>query len=422
MLNYFLQFDIVGMMAKRCTDILLAPRPRKTMRIDINSCRSRFLLPYIPDEVMFDVLLRLPSKSLMRFKSVCKAWHAMISSPIFINAHLEWSKLKPSSLLMAPGFYQKQKNGQNIAFLMGLYKYQGGNNNVVHLHDFPRDFPQVLDTWTRPVHCDGLLLVSNMSKKMIIYNPSTREIVSLPKGSRNLHKGTGIGFGFDPRSSKYKVARVFYQRDDKTSMLVCKFEVLTLGTINVWRQTEDPPYPIGKSTPVHVKGAIYWMVSRTSLCPDPPNTLVRFCLTDEKFSLFPCPCNVKPSCLTGLGDELYCGYFFSQPLQLEIWGCSVVGQKPEWTRRCALQIPPDVIKRPVASPLVVFHGKILLLALKKVYKYDIQACKLEKIPLVVEDFMCYDRENNMYQTYSKKEVMDFHLFNYVESLVSIREF
>lgn len=205
-------------------------------------------------------------------------------------------------------------------------------------------------------------------------------------------------------------------------MLVCKFEVLTLGTINVWRQTEDPPYPIGKSTPVHVKGAIYWMVSRTSLCPDPPNTLVRFCLTDEKFSLFPCPCNVKPSCLTGLGDELYCGYFFSQPLQLEIWGCSVVGQKPEWTRRCALQIPPDVIKRPVASPLVVFHGKMLLLALKKVYKYDIQACKLEKIPLVVEDFMCYDRENNMYQTYSKKEVMDFHLFNYVESLVSIREF
>lgn len=212
MLNYFLQFDIVGMMAKRCTDILLAPRPRKTKRIDINSCRSRFLLPYIPDEVMFDVLLRLPSKSLMRFKSVCKAWHAMISSPIFINAHLEWSKLKPSSLLMAPGFYQKQKNGQNIAFLMGLYKYQGGNNNVVHLHDFPRDFPQVLDTWTRPVHCDGLLLVSNMSKKMIIYNPSTREIVSLPKGSRNLHKGTGIGFGFDPRSSKYKVARVFLSK------------------------------------------------------------------------------------------------------------------------------------------------------------------------------------------------------------------
>lgn len=88
----------------------------------------------------------------------------------------------------------------------------------------------------------------------------------------------------------------------------------------------------------------------------------------------------------------------------------------------ALQIPPDVIKRPVASPLVVFHGKMLLLVLKKVYKYDIQACKLEKIPLVVEDFMCYDRENNMYQTYSKKEVMDFHLFNYVESLVSIRKF
>uniref|UniRef100_J3NBM7 F-box domain-containing protein n=1 Tax=Oryza brachyantha TaxID=4533 RepID=J3NBM7_ORYBR len=321
------------------------------MQINSNSCRSRSTLPYIPDDVMFNIVLRLPSRSLIRFKYVCKAWHAIISSQFFVHAHLEQSKLKPSSVLMAPGFYKKHRNGQNFAFLMGLYKYQG-NNIMQHLHDFPYDFPQVLDTWSHPVHCNGLLFVSDMKDKMLIYNPSTTEVVSLPNGSPNLYKGRGHGFG-DNHNKRYKVTRVYYQRDYETLLLTCKCEVLTLRT-NAWRQMEDPPYPIG--SPVYVKGAIYWMVSRTSLHPEPPNnTLVQFCLTEERFSLLSRPCNMKPSCLTQVGDELYCGFFISEGLSLEIWRCSF-GQKPKWTQHCAIQIPPYAIKRPVASPLVAFHG------------------------------------------------------------------
>ncbi|XP_052166919.1 putative F-box protein At3g52320 [Oryza glaberrima] len=102
-----------------------------------------------------------------------------------------------------------------------------------------------------------VLLISTRKHKMMICNPSTREIVSLPEGSHSLCGGMGLGFGFDPHSNKYKVARAFYQRDYPTTRQVCKFEVLTLGT-DAWRQTEDPPYPIDRLTPVHVKGAIYW--------------------------------------------------------------------------------------------------------------------------------------------------------------------
>uniref|UniRef100_I1QPD8 F-box associated domain-containing protein n=1 Tax=Oryza glaberrima TaxID=4538 RepID=I1QPD8_ORYGL len=121
----------------------------------------------------------------------------------------------------------------------------------------------------------------------------------------------GLGFGFDPHSNKYKVARAFYQRDYPTTRQVCKFEVLTLGT-DAWRQTEDPPYPIDRLTPVHVKGAIYW------------------------------------------------------------------------------KIPPDLVMNHFVEipPLVVFHRRKLLLASNKVYRYDIQTCKLEKIASTFEDFTC----------------------------------
>jgi F-box interacting protein len=148
-------------------------------------------------------------------------------------------------------------------------------------------------------------------------------LFSYQKSVATFAQAQGLGFGFDPHSNKYKMARAFYQRDYPTTRQVCKFEVLTLGT-NAWRQTEDPPYPIDRLTPVHVKGAIYWKVCRTPLCPYPPKTFLRFCLTDEKFSLFPCPpCSVKPYCFTEVEGELCCACFYSWTLELEIWTCSV---------------------------------------------------------------------------------------------------
>jgi hypothetical protein len=45
--------------------------------------------PELSEEIIVEeILVRLPVKSLVRFKSVCKAWRATISDPIFIRAHL----------------------------------------------------------------------------------------------------------------------------------------------------------------------------------------------------------------------------------------------------------------------------------------------------------------------------------------------
>ncbi|KAL6204269.1 hypothetical protein ACLB2K_021537 [Fragaria x ananassa] len=40
------------------------------------------------DAVIFDILSRLPPKSLLRFRCVCKAWRTLISDPYFIKEHL----------------------------------------------------------------------------------------------------------------------------------------------------------------------------------------------------------------------------------------------------------------------------------------------------------------------------------------------
>ncbi|XP_061371664.1 F-box/kelch-repeat protein At3g23880-like [Gastrolobium bilobum] len=50
-------------------------------------------------DVIHEILLRLPVKSLVRFKSVCKSWHSLISDPHFANSHYELSAAPSHKLL-----------------------------------------------------------------------------------------------------------------------------------------------------------------------------------------------------------------------------------------------------------------------------------------------------------------------------------
>jgi F-box interacting protein len=43
---------------------------------------------FIPDDVVFDILIRFPVKSLIRFRCVSKSYNSTITSPIFITKHL----------------------------------------------------------------------------------------------------------------------------------------------------------------------------------------------------------------------------------------------------------------------------------------------------------------------------------------------
>jgi hypothetical protein len=79
----------------------LPPRKERTICISPIKPFPRLGLRYITHDLIPNILIRLPPRSVACFRSVCKDWLAAISDSQFVDAHLKAAKQRPS-LLMLP--------------------------------------------------------------------------------------------------------------------------------------------------------------------------------------------------------------------------------------------------------------------------------------------------------------------------------
>ncbi|KAK6135181.1 hypothetical protein DH2020_031077 [Rehmannia glutinosa] len=151
------------------------------------------------DDLLTEIFLWLPAKSLIRFKLVCKQWFSLISSQYFFNRrtlHHRRYKPEPTLLLGLPE--------TSYYFHLKFRKY--GEKLV------PYNFSIPLTEQTILSFCNGLFLlqrrnVENPLKHCQIYNPATKQSrkILLNINHRN---GTvmGLSLAFDPlKSPHYKI-------------------------------------------------------------------------------------------------------------------------------------------------------------------------------------------------------------------------
>uniref|UniRef100_A0ACD5UL81 Uncharacterized protein n=1 Tax=Avena sativa TaxID=4498 RepID=A0ACD5UL81_AVESA len=259
----------------------------------------------LPEELVLEILIRLPVKSLRRFKCVSKAWRATISDPSFIRSHLQRSasswEQNPSLLItphtldcVAQGDDWPMTFSSNIRF----YQWQQGASKVrlVHGMDLAGEFSSVCCF----AHCDGLVLLPT-DTNAYLFNPATRDVVTLPETFRDTMVGDvnlPAGFGRDPRTGMYKVVRSFFRSiDPETGIYDMGMEVCTVGSGGnpCWRETAaDQPYPVaGWITAQSVSGGVYFVIDSSRLKPR-PHGLVRFSLEDETFSVTRLPDELDP--------------------------------------------------------------------------------------------------------------------------------
>ncbi|KAL5065316.1 hypothetical protein RYX36_027053 [Vicia faba] len=196
---------------------------------------------FLPHELIIQILLRLPVKSLIHFKCVCKLWFSLISHDThFANLHFQLNSATHTSRILF--LSNSTHEALSIDFEASLHD----DTASVSLN-LPEDFRGFEIRGS----CRGFILFCS-SLNIYLWNPSTDAEYF-------------YGFGYDDSTDDYFVVSM---------------------SPNTWEQVEGPhfPYNFQEDDPkcgLLYKGAIHWLAFRYDLQTD---VILAFDLIERKLS------------------------------------------------------------------------------------------------------------------------------------------
>ncbi|CAK7339169.1 unnamed protein product [Dovyalis caffra] len=160
------------------------------------------------DDLITEILLRLPAKAVQKFKFVSKRWFSIISGTSFASRHTHLNSHTVSALLLKVSFSFKKPPAHKY---VSLY----GKSSVYFSCDFLDFDPSNPGCIYVSQSCNGLLLCSKcrwnfgeLSEPInYIFNPTTRQFASLPPPPDDGKYFDSIRLVFDPSESpRYRVS------------------------------------------------------------------------------------------------------------------------------------------------------------------------------------------------------------------------
>ncbi|KAG6407107.1 hypothetical protein SASPL_130089 [Salvia splendens] len=166
---------------------------------------------YFLEDIVINILHRLPVKALLRCTAVSKSWRSLITSPEFTASHLQFAS---SSQQVAPSLLLRRCIKSSERYEL----YSDDESPFTRITAFQCPFKSMNSFFTIVGSCNGLLCLSDdriyLMNTIVLWNPSVRRSVLLPKPNL-IYNSYGsftqyLGFGFDSVSSDYKVVRITY--------------------------------------------------------------------------------------------------------------------------------------------------------------------------------------------------------------------
>ncbi|KAL0290244.1 UNVERIFIED_CONTAM: F-box protein [Sesamum angustifolium] len=194
----------------------------------MNSCNPK--CEFFPDEVVLQILARLPIKSVFRAKCVCKLWYKLISDKYFTRLYNEVSV---RNLMVLVEISEPSSESRSSLILV---------DNLRGVSEFSLTF--INDRLKIRASCNGLLCCSSIPDKGVYYvcNPMTKEYRLLPKsrerpvsrfypdGEATLAREDFYMFGFDSVSNKWRKFVTF--QDDHFMHMKWNRVVFTNGALH----------------------------------------------------------------------------------------------------------------------------------------------------------------------------------------------
>ncbi|CAA7031360.1 unnamed protein product [Microthlaspi erraticum] len=223
--------------------------PRETDEERINSVS-------VPQDLLVEILLRLPLKSLVRFVRVSKSFATAIRSRDFFRLYSLPSPEHKQRVLLAFSELDKEKGCENWLF---FYSSPSSSSSPVFL--FRKSFSAPDLRYNRPDYVQGLISFV-YGEEQIIVNPSIGKSITLPlvKSRENVLRRF---LGYDPVDAQYKVVCMIepmFGTGTRVSPNHCQVMTLGLGSHdeNSWRDIECSISHHPRSNGLCINGVLYY--------------------------------------------------------------------------------------------------------------------------------------------------------------------
>ncbi|KAK0597905.1 hypothetical protein LWI29_029675 [Acer saccharum] len=206
------------------------------------------------NDVMFNILVRLPLKSLLQCKCVCKLWQNLISDPVFI---FNYSRQHPQ--YQVSGFYLEKYLFLQLHSELLFIPWEGQDEAVPETSlSFIGDDKGIYIKHS----CNGLLLCSSFrchdeDREYYVCKPTTKQYLPLLKPP--CEKVLGISIAYDPnKSPNYQVICI---SESEVSFNHRQIKIYSSAT-GSWRDSGNPFIIFDEmlfNRGVYWNGALHWV-------------------------------------------------------------------------------------------------------------------------------------------------------------------
>ncbi|XP_074263036.1 F-box protein CPR1-like [Silene latifolia] len=297
-------------------------------------------LTHLPIDLITDILSRLPAKTLLCLKIVCKSWYNLISDDYFVNYHLENSLATKTNLhyvVTIPRLYlQEYDHLPEPRKQTCPVHYSADFDSLGNLRELSHPFKDC-NTGTRVYgSCRGLLLLHINDGLLLLYDPTTQTYNVLPclqvYQPARTYGHFDYGFGYESVSRDYKCVRIMQYLFQEIGYLMCEVMVYSLRT-NCWKRVPDVPCYF-RSCPcsigILVDEMLHWVGTNADNAYE---FVVAFDLKDETFSCLPLPFHFEPfvGLYVGMLDGGLCLFSNCYP-HCDLWVMKEYGVAGSWTK------------------------------------------------------------------------------------------
>ncbi|KAK1566774.1 hypothetical protein Q3G72_004082 [Acer saccharum] len=197
----------------------------------------------LPLPILMDILSRLPVKTILQCKCVCRTWFNLLSDPYFAQMCLA---REPVSILLLSNLEQRSICKDD--FTLPLLRL----NRIGKVS---------ADRLSLLTSCNGLLCLRDLGYKkdeISVCNPILKDYMILPQlRSKRVHRKI-LGFGITQSTNQYKLIQILNCKDQAENSDNFQVQIFTLGT-NMWRNIGYLPYKlIQPSYGAFLHGVLHW--------------------------------------------------------------------------------------------------------------------------------------------------------------------